>query len=634
MALIQISDASRYLGARSIFSSVNLSVPEAGRIGIVGRNGEGKTTLLRVIAGELEPDSGKIHKASGVSLGYLSQGLPDYTSTVFDEAMAGKPEVLQAASRMRELEIKMASDSAGTQKLLREYARAQSRFEALNGYDLEHEVAAILAGLGFANDTWFHMARDLSGGQKVRLNLAKLLISQPGVLLLDEPTNHLDIDGVEWLESYLSRYPGAIVIVSHDRRFLDTLVDRIWEIESGAVTSYRGNFSSYMLQKEETLRFQEQQYAEQQELIRRTQQFIRKWKANARRVGQARSREKMLERLELVEKPKKHAKLRLRLTSHRATGREVLLLKGLSKRFERTLFSGFDLLLLRGERIALVGPNGCGKTTFLKCLMEIEPYDGLVKWGAGVRKAYYAQDFAFASPEGTVLDEVRSLGVPDREARDVLGRFLFSGDDVKKRIGDLSGGEKSRLALVGLVLSDANVLLLDEPTNHLDLPSRKALEEAVVDFEGTIIFASHDRYFIDRIATKVFYFEGSKIKAFEGNYSAFRKSREAAEGLARETFQPKRNRAIPGNAGFKPATSAREKSVGRELDAEIDALEFRISQLEAREKELASVLADPDTYSQADPIPVKEWGLVRAKLEELYRHWEELVVRHGQQTRE
>ncbi|HHX10910.1 MAG TPA: ABC-F family ATP-binding cassette domain-containing protein [Firmicutes bacterium] len=627
MPLIEISEVARYQGARCIFASVNLSVPERARIGVVGRNGEGKTTLLRVIAGELEPDSGKVHTASGVRQGYLSQGLPDYTSTVFEEAMAGKPEVLQAAAKMRELEIQMAaSDGGDTEALLKEYAKAQSRFEALNGYHLEHEVAAVLAGLGLREETWPLMARDLSGGQKVRLNLAKLLVSQPDALLLDEPTNHLDIGGVEWLESYLSRYPGALVIVSHDRRFLDILVDRIWEVEDGKVTAYRGSYSAFLQQKQEILKRQAQQYAEQQELIKRTQEFIRKWKANARRSGQARSREKMLERLKPVGKPKQHATLKLKLTAGRTSGREVLLLEGFSKGFDRMLFSGIDLLVLRGERIALVGPNGCGKTTFLKCLVGQQPYDGFVKWGAGVRKAYYAQDFAFESPERTVLDEVMGLGVPMAEARDVLGRFLFSGDVVKKRIGNLSGGEQSRLALVRLVLSDANVLLLDEPTNHLDLPSRKALEDALADFEGTIIFASHDRYFIDRIATKLLWFEDGSVTVFEGNYSAFRKSR-AMEETSEEAPEPKLKIDSP-KPGSGPEVSSGQVSLARqisELDAQVQALESEIAELEAQEQELASVLADPDTYSGPGDIPVKEWGQLRAKLAELYGNWETLM---------
>ncbi|MGI6627488.1 MAG: ABC-F family ATP-binding cassette domain-containing protein [Bacillota bacterium] len=633
MALIDLTDVSRYIGVRCIFSSVSLSVAKGDRIGIVGRNGEGKTTLLRVIAGELEPDSGILRKASGISLGYLSQGLPDYGSTVFNEAMAGKSEVMEAAAKMRELEEGMASEGGNTGQLLKEYARVQNRFETMGGYDLEHEVAAVLAGLGFKNDIWHIPAANLSGGQKVRLNLARLLVSKPDILLLDEPTNHLDIDAVEWLESYLSRYPGTILLVSHDRQFLDNLVSKIWEIDSGEVTAYRGDFTSYMQQKEDELQSLKERYLEQQELIRRTEEFIRKWKANARRVGQARSRERMLERLELIRKPKKHATLRLNLASSGTTGKEVLLLEEFSKKFEKTLFRGFSSLILRGERIALLGPNGCGKTTFLKCLVGREPYQGLVKWGTGVRKGYYAQDFSFSSPDKTVLDEVRSLGIPERAARDVLGRFLFSGDEVKKRVKDLSGGEKSRLALIRLVLSDANVLLLDEPTNHLDLPSRKALEEAVGDFEGTIIFASHDRYFIDRIATKVFYFQEGQIHIFDGNYTAFRQSRQSEDGSCNKAPKRNENAATPAKEESESKLSEEEDSCWMKLVAQIESVENEIAELEAREEKLARILADSATYSQSAQIPFKEWGQARTRLEELYQAWEGLMeARQKQET--
>jgi len=625
MALIDLTNVSRYIGVRCIFSSVNLSVAKGDRIGIVGRNGEGKTTLLRVIAGKLEPDSGILHVVSGTRIGYLSQGLPDYQATVFDEAMAGRSEVLETASKMRRLEAQMALESADTDNLLNEYAKAQHRFEAMGGYDLEHEVATILAGLGFEKDTWHVPAKNLSGGQKVRLNLAKLLVSQPDVLLLDEPTNHLDIAAVEWLESYLSRYPGTILLVSHDRVFLDVLVDKIWEIGSGRVTSYQGNFSSYSQQREQELRLQEKQYQQQQELIRRTQEFIRKWKANARRAGQARSREKMLDKLELVNKPKREATLKLRLVSSGSTGREVLVLRQFSKRFERPLFRDFDSLILRGERIALLGPNGCGKTTFLKCLIGAEPYDGFMKWGVGVRKGYFAQDFSFSDSNRTVLEEVKSLSVPEREARDVLGRFLFSGDDVKKRVKDLSGGEKSRLALIRMVLSDANVLLLDEPTNHLDLPSRKALEEAVADFDGTIIFASHDRYFIDRIATRIFYFDNGTIIDFEGNYSKFKQTYHTQETAEQDNPQAEASQSTGKVTPLRSRPAKEPSSDSRKLDDRIEAIESEISTLEAQEEELASILADPDTYSQSGDIPFREWGLVKAKIEELYEEWEKLM---------
>ncbi len=619
MPSIELSDISRFVGTRCIFSSVSLSVAGTDRIGIVGRNGEGKTTLLRIIAGDLHPDSGTVHISSGTSVGYLSQELPTFNSTVLEAAMEGKPQVAEIADKMRVVEGQMSSPGDDIHALLREYSRLQNRFDALGGYDLENEAAVVLAGLGFGKESSNVPTETLSGGQKVRLNLAKLLVSKPDVLLLDEPTNHLDIAGTEWLESYISSYPGAVLLVSHDRRFLDNVVAKIWEVEEGKISCYRGNYSSYLSQKEEALKRLEEQYAKQQELIEKTRAFIDRWKANAKNAGQARSRQKMLDKLEIIDRPRKRRNLSLQFVPSDTTGREVLRIEDFGKSFARPLFRDFTYLIGRGERIALVGPNGCGKTTFLRCLMGTESHDGSIKWGTGVRKGYLAQNLEFSSREHTILDEIKSLGVPQKEARDVLGMFLFSGDDSKKHIKDLSEGEKSRLSLVKLFLSDANVFLLDEPTNHLDLPSRQALESALSDFGGTIIFASHDRYFIDSLATKVFLFEKGTIRVFEGNYSYLR---TCLESEMLEEPKRQKNGSPPKE---KSESTARPESKEIEVAIELEALEQQISELESKERELSIILADPHTYEEFQNIPLKEWGLVRSRLDELYIAWERLM---------
>ncbi len=619
MPSIELSDISRFVGTRCIFSSVSLSVASTDRIGIVGRNGEGKTTLLRIIAGDLHPDSGTVHISSRTSVGYLSQELPTFNSTVLEAAMGGKPQVAEIADKMRVVERQMSSPRDDIHALLGEYSQLQNRFDALGGYDLENEAAVVLAGLGFGKESWNVPTETLSGGQKVRLNLAKLLVSKPDVLLLDEPTNHLDIAGTEWLESYVANYPGAVLLVSHDRRFLDNIVDKIWEVEEGKVSCYRGNYSSYLSQKEEALKRIEEQYAKQQELIEKTSAFIDRWKANAKKAGQARGRQKMLDKLEIIERPRKRRNLSLQFVPSGTTGREVLRIEGFGKSFARPLFRDFTYLIGRGERVALVGPNGCGKTTFLRCLMGIESHDGLIKWGTGVRKGYLAQNLEFSSREHTILDEIKSLGVPQNEARDVLGMFLFSGDDSKKHIKDLSEGEKSRLSLVKLFLSDANVFLLDEPTNHLDLPSRQALERALCDFAGTMIFASHDRYFIDSLATKVFFFEKGNIRVFEGNYSYLR---TCLESEMLEESKRQKNGAPPKE---KSESAARPERKEIDADIELEALEQRIFELESKEKELSIILADPHTYEEFQNTPLKEWGLVRSRLDELYVEWERLM---------
>lgn len=485
----------------------------------------------------------------------------------------------------------------------------------------------------------------------MRLALARVLLSRPDVLLLDEPTNHLDIAGVEWLESYLKKYKGAVMVVSHDRRFLDNLADKIFELEDGKVTVYRGNFSAYLSQKEEALRRQEELFREQQELIQRTRAFIQKWKANANRTGQAKSREKMLERLEMIEKPKSEKKLKMKLTFEDFPGRDVLRIDALSPCFngeqsgQVKLFEDFSCLIQRGERVALVGPNGCGKTTFLECIQGLKSFEGEVKWGSGVVIGYLPQETLFPSREEKVIDEIKSMGLQEREARDILGRFLFSGDDVEKKVGDLSGGEKKRLHLAKLVLSGANVLLLDEPTNHLDIASREALEKAVLDFGGTCIFASHDRYLIDKIATRIFFFKDGRIIDFRGNYSLFLEREESTRGSSRGETQVAEISRNPRNKNKMEKKSACDPSgTDRQiLQGYLQDIESKIFALESREKELIALLSDSRTYMNDSSLSdspenvrpgsgasdvgslLAEYAEIKESLEHLYAEWEKLV---------
>ncbi len=650
MSLLTVSNLTKYFGSRCLFSGLDFDLAKGQRLAVVGRNGEGKTTLLRILAGEIEPDEGSIQLARGISLGYLSQDLVESQNPVLDELIHSRKDVWDLRDKLRALERRMSSPGV-PDDVLEQYARTMARFESLGGYDVEYKAAAMLTGLGLPRQTWDIPVSDLSGGQKVRVSLAKLLLREPDLLILDEPTNHLDVAGVEWLEAYLQKYPGGVILVSHDRYFMDQLAHKVIEIGDGKASVYRGNYSSYLEQKQAALRKQEQDYEKQQESVEKTRAFIQKWKANARRTGQAKSREKMLERLEMIEKPRKEKRtFKAGFDDVSRSGKEVLVLRGLSKIFpQKDLFRDFSCLISRGERVALVGKNGCGKTTFLECIQGLRDHDGEVRWGPNVKVAYFSQDLDSLSDENTVLEEVRGLVDTPKEARDALGRFLFFGDDVEKKVASLSGGERNRLSLLKLVLSKPNVLLLDEPTNHLDLPSKEALEQALLHFPGTVILASHDRYFIDRVATRLFVFQNGEIRDFEGNYSAWRQAnagtgagagtgvdtgetlatrmgRGVAETPAARTGPRRGERARAGTAGEKKR--GEQYGVGAELErnlAGLAELEDEIKMLEEREKQLAGVLSNPDNYREARALPWKEWGETRARLKELYGYWEELA---------
>ncbi|HHY34296.1 MAG TPA: ATP-binding cassette domain-containing protein [Firmicutes bacterium] len=660
MSLLNVSNLAKYFGNRCLFSGLDFDLAKGQRLAVVGRNGEGKTTLLRILAGELPPDEGSVHLARGASLGYLSQDLVESKNAVLDEVILSRKELWELRDKLRELEKRMSSPDV-EDGILDQYGRAMARFESLGGYEIEHKAAAILTGLGLPRQAWDIPVSALSGGQKVRVSLAKLLLREPDVLILDEPTNHLDIAGVEWLEEYLQRYPGGVILVSHDRYFMDQLAHKVIEIADGKASLYRGNYSSYLEQKQAALRKQEQDYERQQEFVEKTRAFIQKWKANARRTGQAKSREKVLERLEMVEKPRKEKRtFKAGFDGVSRSGKEVLVLTGLTKSFpQKDLFRDFFCLILRGERVALVGENGCGKTTFLECIQGLRDHAGEVRWGPNVKVAYFSQDLDSLSDENTVLEEIRGLAGTPEEARDALGRFLFSGDDMEKKVRNLSGGERNRLSLLKLVLSKPNVLLLDEPTNHLDLPSKEALEKALLDFPGTVIFASHDRYFIDQIATRLFVFQNSEIRDFRGNYSAWKQTiarigtEASTGGDAREGLETRTGPVTgthpagvgriagetpSGQAGCHRGQRARAGSAAEkkrreqdEADTELERnlaglaeLEDEIKTLEEREKQLAAVLSNPESYREARALPWKEWGETRARLKELYGYWEEL----------
>jgi ATP-binding cassette subfamily F protein 3 len=553
MSLLIARGIEKSFGAVNLFHNLSLRLEWGQKIGLVGPNGSGKTTLLRIIVGDLEADRGHIRRANGLRCGYLRQEqLVDSDRTVFEEAQAAFAPVLEMEARMRDLEHRISeSHETDIAPIMAEYGALRDRFDAMGGYDSLRDIRKVLMQLGFSPDDLSRQTSELSGGQKTRLALARLLLSAPDILLLDEPTNHLDLAVTEWLEGFLSGFGGAIILVSHDRRFLDAVVTSIAEIDGGQLTLYRGSFSAYW---EERQRRVDQAAADNQrreEEIQRLEEFWRRNKAGQNR-NQAWSRLKAAERLrqQQIRGPQEHARIRASMTAGQRSGNEVVIAERLGKRFgERTLFSDLSLLVTRGMRIGIVGPNGSGKSTFLRIVVgEEPPTSGHIRLGASVTVGYFAQEASGLDPDSTVLESLLSVrDLPPGEARSFLARFLFTGDDVFKTISSLSGGEKNRLMLVQLVLDRPNLLVLDEPTNHLDIIARDALTRMLHEYDGTLLLASHDRYLLDETTTHTLEIGQGTARLLDGSYGATRrlaKRTESPRSVMTKTPEPKADRPM------------------------------------------------------------------------------------------
>ena len=526
--LFRLSDVYKSYGTQDVLRGTSLQVNPGEHVGLVGRNGAGKSTIFRLVRGEESADKGEVVKARGVRLGLLDQHVHfEPGSTVHESALAAFGHLQQIEHEMHELEHRMAEAGEDLEKILERYSALQHQFEHEGGFEYAAKAEAILQGLGFDRDMWSMETSKLSGGQQNRLGLARLLLAAPDVLLLDEPTNHLDVKAVEWLEEFLQEYEAAYVIVSHDRYFLDRSCRRIVELENGKASSYTGNYSDYLVEREERREAQQRAYDNQQQLIAKTEEFIRRNIAG-QKTKQAKSRRKMLEKLERLDAVRAdQSSGDFRLQAIERTGNHVLTVTDLTVGYpDKELAGVISFILRRGECLGIVGPNGSGKTTFLRTILnKIPSLQGEVRWGTKVQIGYYAQQLDDLDDRNEIIMELRRVAPASAtagELRSFLAKFLFMGDDVYKHVRDLSGGEKGRLALAKLIYSRVNVLVLDEPTNHLDIPSREALEEALSAYEGTIVTISHDRYFLDRVATQILSLDGlGGAEHYDGDYTEY-----------------------------------------------------------------------------------------------------------------
>lgn len=637
MSVLSVVKITKSFNIYPVFKDVSFQVNAGEKAALVGVNGAGKSTLLKIIAGEEQADSGEIVTSRGLRIAYLAQEATfESDKTLYAEMLSVFDNVRNWQKEITQLEHQMGETTNGQLAALMErYADLTHRFELEGGYDYETKIEQVLDGLNFGREMWERPLSKFSGGQKTRAALAKALLSNPGLLMLDEPTNHLDLKTLEWLENFLKSWEGTLIVISHDRYFLDQVVNRVMDLSFGKVEDYPGNYSKYLNLRAERLERAMQEYEAQQEHIAKTEDFIRRYK-NGQRYRQARGRQKQLDRLGRIERPKEKEKLHLSLQTDLRSGRLSLATEDLAVGYQakdgpRTLFKAPDLEILRGERVAIIGPNGTGKTTFLKTIMgEQSPLGGLVEFGPNVRVAYYAQSHEGLNFNNTILDEILwTQPMSEEAARSFLGRFMFSNDDVFKKVGELSGGERSRVALAKLTLAKANFLILDEPTNHLDINAREALEEVLNEFNGTLLFVSHDRYFIDALATQVWAIEQGQMNTYLGNYTDYlewlnraRQRQVQQEESLRVASSPAKNgntKPTPNSKVLIPANSKEE----RQRAKQVASLENSIS---VKEKRLNDISLEMNTASQKGDVTVitrlsQEYQQLSEDLEQLYADW-------------
>ena len=668
--ILSCNHISKAFGTDEILSEVSFHIEDQEKAAIVGINGAGKSTLLKIIVGELSADSGEVVLAKGKTLGYLAQHQDlDSSRTIYEELKEVKQPIIDMEQQIRELELNMQNASGeALEQMLAAYSRLSHTFELENGYAWKSELTGVLKGLGFTEDEFDKTVSTLSGGQKTRVSLGKLLLSRPDIILLDEPTNHLDMESIAWLETYLLNYNGAVIIVAHDRYFLNRVVTKVVELEQGHASVYLGNYTAYSEKKAMIRAAQMKAWLNQQQEIRHQEEVITKLKSFNREksIKRAESREKMLSKIQVLDKPAEiQDEMRISLEPNIVSGNDVLTIRDLSKSFGSThLFSHVDMEVKRGERVAIIGNNGTGKTTILKIINGMLPADtGTITLGSKVHIGYYDQEHQVLHMDKTLFDEIQDTypSMNNTQIRNTLASFLFTGDDVFKLIRDLSGGERGRVSLAKLMLSDANFLLLDEPTNHLDITSKEILENALTHYTGTVLYVSHDRYFINKTATRILDLTHNTLVNYIGNYDYYLEKRDTMEQLfsasPAASSKPSENNSQaaafaasgPVNAASLPWSGDRgnasssdsgdssgktdwkqqkeEQARLRKRQNELKKTEDAIHQLETRDGEIDSLLCQEDVFSDVAKLMElnAEKQSIAGQLEELYEKWEELA---------
>ncbi|MDH3328357.1 MAG: ATP-binding cassette domain-containing protein [Desulfobulbaceae bacterium] len=645
--MLSINNLNVQYGDKHLFRDVSVQVHHDDRIGLVGVNGTGKSTLLKIMCGLQETDPGIVNRASWFTVSYLPQEVTVSLGnrTLYEEAESAFDDVL---SQQKELEgvneqlAVMSSGDPGLDVLLQRQGELQHFLEGRDVFTIRPQVERILAGLGFSQADLKKEVKSFSGGWIMRLLLAKLLLQKPSLLLLDEPTNHLDIDSLTWVEEFLQQYEGAIIVISHDRSFLDRLTTTTWELSLGRLTAYRGNYSKYLVEKEERLTIERAAYANQQAMIKQTERFIVRFRSKSTKARQVQSRVKQLEKMERIELSETERSIRFTFPPAAPSGKDVLELQELRKEYDHQLvFKGLNISLQRGDKVAVVGVNGAGKTTLLKIIAGVEPAEGSWRLGHNVIFSYFGQHQAQELTAGlTILDTVYHAAqeLTMTQVRSLLGAFLFTGDDVDKKVQILSGGEKSRVALARMLVKPANLMLLDEPTNHLDISSQEVLQEAMAQYEGTIIIVSHNRYFVNSFVNKVLEIRNGRATVYEGNVDDYldrrrKEQEESKEKLGTQAGHQQNDKKNYADQGADKKTLRRERAQARQklnqklkpLKETVKAAEIEIEELETSKQEMESLMADPEPYKDQDRWSEisREYQRVKRRLDRNYAKWED-----------